>query len=206
MTVNASSNSNQTVAQTPHHAVSSMEYEHAVSLRQQEAELGMRLAREFSSWYYERLNTLTDFTSTHFWEQCNFRLEMIFAAEPQNTVIDEIIGNGEASCAKIKDLISVKLLYFNPNSETGLRGYLNPHGLAQVMVCGTLHLRADGSHPAVGVFEQMFGLMKDPNFGNNYRIKFSVLRLREGNYLSVQSAPPELLDSSLVGIVEEVED
>lgn len=184
--------------------IGNVENDDSVSIRQRGDHLGQQLAIEFSRWYYERLNTLTDFTVSHFWTECNLRLEIIFAISPDNAIIEEVINNGEVCCAKIKDLVAVKELWFNPNcNDAGVRGYLNPHGLAQVMVCGTIHQR-DG--PAIGVFEQMFGLMKDPKFGNNFKIRFSVLRLREGSFLAIQNTPPELLDSSLVGIVEEIDD
>ncbi|ODN03727.1 hypothetical protein Ocin01_02934 [Orchesella cincta] len=198
------STSNNEVARTDNENAMDFEYTTAITLRQREAHLGQQLGREFSSWFYERLNTLTDFTSAHFWPECNFRLEIVFAADPGRTILEETMS-GDSCCAQMKDLIAVKNLYFNPNTlGSGIRGCLNPHGLAQVVVCGVVHQK-DNSNP-VGVFEQLFGLMKDPSLGNNYRIKFSILRLREGSHLAVQNTPPELCDSSLVGIIEEIDD
>lgn len=183
--------------------VLSPEHDHAVSLRRQEEEVGQRLGHEFAKWYYERLNNLTDFSATHFWPQSHLRIEYIFAAQPDNAIIDEVANNGEAVCAKIKDLRAVKELWFEVNYQTGIRGTLNPHGLAQIMVCGVLY--DFNSKLPVGVFEQMFGLMKDISDHQNFKIKYTVIRLREGAKLALENSPPEMTDSSLVGIVEEVD-
>ncbi|CAL8086627.1 unnamed protein product [Orchesella dallaii] len=201
----ASASNNSVVQANNDEEAMEYEYTSAISLRQREAQLGQRLGREFSSWFYERLNTLTDFTSVHFWPECNFRLEIVYAADPGRTILEESM-TGESCCANLKDLVAVKNLYFNPNTlgGSGIRGCLNPHGLATVIVCGTVHER--GKSNPLGVFEQLFGLMKDPSLGNNYRIKFSILRLREGAHLAVQNTPPEMCDSSLVGIIEEIDD
>lgn len=179
-----------------------MEYESSQSLRQREAELGQQLGKEFSVWFYERLNTLTDFNASHFWPECSLRLEFIFAAQANQAILETSNG-GETCCAKLKDLVAVKRLYFNPNTDTGIRGLINPHGMTYVLVCGIIYNKENGT--PVGVFEQMFGLLKDPRIDNNYKIKYTILRLREGGHLALQSSQPELCDSSLVGIIEEVD-
>lgn len=67
----------------------------------------------------------------------------------------------------------------NPNTTVeGCRGVLSPHGLGKVAVLGTMHKYTNGeSGDVVGVFEQMFGLIRDLNDGNNYKIKHCDLRI-----------------------------
>lgn len=70
-------------------------------------------------------------------------------------------------------------MVLNPNTTIeGCRGVLSPHGLGKVAVLGTMHKHSDGkSGDVVGLFEQMFGLMRDLNDGNNYKIKHCELRI-----------------------------
>ena len=45
-----------------------------------------------------------------------------------------------------------------------------------VLACGTLHNQTT----ACGVFEQVFGLIRDPSSDNNWKIKYTELRLVAG--------------------------
>jgi hypothetical protein len=88
----------------------------------------------------------------------------------------------------------------NPNlCDEGVRGRwggspalllsrLDPHGLVLVLVCGTLHNQAD----VCGVFEQVFGLVRDPTSDNNWKIKSTEARLVAGPV----SQPPSLASCS----------
>ena len=75
-------------------------------------------------------------------------------------------------------------LHFNPN-PSAIKGLAEPHGLQLVNVCGTVHTHTH----AVGIFEHQFGLIRDPQMENNWRIKFSKLRL-------ASEQTPSLLDST----------
>ncbi|CAG7721667.1 unnamed protein product [Allacma fusca] len=144
----------------------------------EEIQTGQNLAFQFAEWFYARLNKLDDFTSIHFWNDCNFRLQFV---TNQNFNETNIQHDGSQVCNLLRSLVADHCCYFNPNTlnGVGIRGILNPHGLAQVMVCGTVHKGT----AAVGVFEQVFGLMKDPTMDNNFKIKFSVLKMREQSAL-----------------------
>lgn len=49
------------------------------------------------------------------------------------------------------------------------------HGIVLVLSCGTLHAHASVS---VGVFESVFGLMRDPFSDNNWKIKNIKMQLQ----------------------------
>lgn len=58
------------------------------------------------------------------------------------------------------------------------------HGLVLILCCGTLH-----SHESVsdGVFESVFGLMRDPFSENNWKIKNIKMKIQ--SVMSGQKAP-----------------
>lgn len=49
------------------------------------------------------------------------------------------------------------------------------HGIVLILCCGTLHTHASVS---VGVFESVFGLMRDPFSENNWKIKSVKMQLQ----------------------------
>lgn len=49
------------------------------------------------------------------------------------------------------------------------------HGLVLILCCGTLHTHES---VAVGVFESVFGLMRDPFSDNNWKIKNIKMQLQ----------------------------
>lgn len=55
---------------------------------------------------------------------------------------------------------------------------MDPHGLVLILCCGTLH--AQHSHESVseGVFESVFGLLRDPFSDNNWKIKSIKLQMQ----------------------------
>ena len=69
---------------------------------------------------------------------------------------------------------------------------LDPHGLVLVLACGTLHNQAT----VCGFFEQVFGLIRDPDSENNWKIKHTEARLVAGPVLT----QPSLANSSLQAI------
>lgn len=62
-----------------------------------------------------------------------------------------------------------------PNLEpSGLKVLTSPHGLVLVAVAGTIHRDAT----CLGIFEQIFGLIRSPMEGNSWKIKFVNLKIR----------------------------
>ena len=60
-----------------------------------------------------------------------------------------------------------------------------------VLVCGTLHSR----FTVCGVFEQVFGLIKDPSADNNWKIKQTEARLVGGSVSDVPSITSSKLEA-----------
>jgi hypothetical protein len=66
-------------------------------------------------------------------------------------------------------------LYFNLNLENnGVRGNIDKFGVFTVMARGTLSQQ----HKYIGVFEQLFQLVRDPSAGNIWKITYTELRGR----------------------------
>lgn len=80
-------------------------------------------------------------------------------------------------------------LFLSPNLEPhGLRALASPHGLVRVAVAGTVH--RDGV--CLGIFEQIFGLIRSPLENDSWKIKVVYLKIRgpdalEGNEVAAPS-------------------
>lgn len=89
-------------------------------------------------------------------------------------------------------LRDIKLKYnfkFLPNLAPNAVQYkADIHGQVVVMVGGTLH---SNSSQVVGLFEQMFLLIRDPSDNNNWKIKNSQVMLRSANPAVESSMPTE---------------
>lgn len=140
---------------------------------QQTAEV-QEMAQQFVRWFYPILNNghlsnpnaEDDFGPHHFWRDCQLKIHT-----PQ---YENLVEGSVAVTEKFLSLIRQHQLYFNPfDAQQGVRSLLEPHGLVVVMVGGGLH---HGDH-CIGVYEQTFGLIRDPAAGNNWKIKFTELRL-----------------------------
>lgn len=59
------------------------------------------------------------------------------------------------------------------------------HGLVLILSCGTLH----SSDSSLGVFEAVFGLMRDPFSDNNWKIKNIKLQLQSSSVTGIQKVP-----------------
>lgn len=72
-------------------------------------------------------------------------------------------------------------LLFSPNLDPhGLKALTSPHGLVLVAVAGTIHRDA----ACLGIFEQIFGLIRSPLDNNSWKIKFVNLKIRGQDALS----------------------
>lgn len=63
------------------------------------------------------------------------------------------------------------------------------HGLVLILCCGTLHTHASVT---VGVFESVFGLMRDPFAENNWKIKNIKMQLQSTSAIGSMQKLPEL--------------
>lgn len=72
----------------------------------------------------------------------------------------------------------------------GYKGSISAHGIAKVGACGSMHKvqhrgtpgSAAGGEPGpgelIGIFEQYFGLVRDPADDNRWKIKISQLKIK----------------------------
>jgi len=151
------------------------------------------------------LNSLNDFDPKHFWSTCSLRVEA-FSANP-NPVIQEVYNNGTECCKLLRSIVEDEKIVFVPNliNDLGVTCVINAYGMVQVKVAGTVQVVKPGVSIPGGVFEQVFGLMKDPTAEENYKIKFSVLRLRAAtNALEYSELSNAIMNTPVV--IEEVND
>ena len=147
------------------------------------SETDRRFALQFTVWFYGLLNAWRDaaqavsvgsdvFGAHHFYPRCRLRL-LCFADDHR---IDNFSG-AELVAQRLQALVREEDLQLMPNTDDDgrrLNIYSDIHGLKVVVACGTIH---KGASP-VGVFEQNFGVVQDPNAENKWRIQFMNLMLK----------------------------
>lgn len=75
---------------------------------------------------------------------------------------------------RLLSLVKEEFLFLSPNLDSrGLKCASSPHGLVMVGVAGTVHR----GNICLGVFEQIFGLIRCPYVENTWKIKFINLRI-----------------------------
>lgn len=128
------------------------------------------LARKFSEWFFDNYNK-DSIKLNDFWSDACLLLEIV-----ANDRVEELIC--ENSTTLLQTILETRQrfdFFFNPNlSLNGVQGRMDIHGLVLVLACGTLHTKQD----CVGVFECVFGLLRDPFAGNNWKAKNIKLILR----------------------------
>lgn len=63
---------------------------------------------------------------------------------------------------------------------------MDHHGIVLMLCCGTLHTHASVS---VGVFESVFGLLRDPFSENNWKIKNIKIQLQSSTTMGMVKLP-----------------
>ena len=77
---------------------------------------------------------------------------------------------------RLEALVRHEDIQFNPNLGVGgIKSWMDKDNLVIVLVCGSLH--KDGA--AIGIFEQKFGLIRDPLMDNSWRIRITELKIFE---------------------------
>lgn len=146
------------------------------------------LAQQFVKWYYKVLNSLnlspsgssSEWGPQHFWVDSKLSLLMISG----QTSHDDCQGSLAVS-EKLHELVRTEKLHFNPFVD-GVTAQMNAYGLVRVAIGGTVHRFSQ----CIGIFEQSFGLIKDPSMDNNWKIKFTELKMKAGeNQVKGQSVP-----------------
>lgn len=157
------------------------------------------MANDFVKWYFDLINTciqgdgsVSDFGPAMFFPDASAKVNLLGVNGEclENFQVEE---NADEVCSMLKDVVRRHGLQFNPNlCDEGVRGRLDPHGLVVVLSCGTIH----NQHTVCGVFEQAFGLVRDPGSENNWKIKQTEARLFAKSVIE----KPSLANSSLCAI------
>ena len=136
------------------------------------------LGEQFARWFYEMLNsfnptvagTAKDFGPHHFWDDAKIRIVSVTPSpSTEEYVGPQLVADRLISFAKEEQLL------FNPNiGQDGLFVKSSRHGLVMILVCGTIHR----SNECLGVFQQVFGIIKDPRFNDNWKIKVTYLDVK----------------------------
>ncbi|XP_075857112.1 uncharacterized protein C3orf38 homolog isoform X3 [Microcebus murinus] len=152
-----------------------------------------RLGEEFCHWFFGLLNSQNPFQGPpqdewgpqHFWH--DVKLRFYYNTSEQN-VID--YHGAEIVSLRLLSLVKEEFLFLSPNLDSrGLKCASSPHGLVMVGVAGTVHRR----DTCLGIFEQIFGLIRCPFVENTWKIKFINLRIIGENSL----APGTLLKPAI---------
>ncbi|XP_041856872.1 uncharacterized protein C3orf38 homolog [Melanotaenia boesemani] len=136
------------------------------------------LGQQFCQWFFQLLNSQNpslgqqpqEWGPQHFWP--DVRLQLAARAAIEQT--DELLG-AEMVSLRLLALTSAERLFFCPNLEPhGLKALASPHGLVLVGVAGTIHRDS----ACLGIFEQIFGLIRSPLDKNSWKIKFINLKIK----------------------------
>ena len=128
-----------------------------------------------------KLNQLSDasvWSIHHFWPECRMRCKLPVDETGKEFTFETY--EGSKLCEKrLASFVTELHLVFNANdTPSGYRGRINKHGMAKVLVCGTVHkCEALGGLKMFATFEQIFGLLKDPIDDNRWKIKFTDLSM-----------------------------
>ncbi|XP_020666741.2 uncharacterized protein C3orf38 homolog [Pogona vitticeps] len=135
------------------------------------------LGEEFCQWFFGMLNSqnpqfgqpLEEWGPQHFWD--DVKLKFCYNASKQN--IEEYVG-AELVSLRLLSLVKEEFLFLNPNLDAGgLKCAVSKYGLVVVAVAGTVHRNTC----CLGVFEQIFGLIRCPFRENTWKIKVTQLNI-----------------------------
>ncbi|XP_066543104.1 uncharacterized protein C3orf38 homolog [Hoplias malabaricus] len=135
------------------------------------------LGKQFCQWYFNLLNSLNpetgqsgqDWGPQHFWGDVKLQL-LTYTGEKQEV---SYLG-AELVSRRLCALVWEENLVFCPNLEhSGFKCISSPHGLVLVAVAGTIHQK----NVCLGIFEQVFGLIRDPLNGNCWKMKYVHLKV-----------------------------
>ncbi|XP_044222778.1 uncharacterized protein C3orf38 homolog [Thunnus albacares] len=156
------------------------------------------LGQQFCQWFFQLLNSQNpslgqqpqDWGPKHFWP--DVKLHLLSRAGSEQS--EEFLG-AELVSLRLLALTKEERLLLSPNLEPrGLKALASPHGLVLVAVAGTIHRDT----ACLGIFEQIFGLIRSPLEKNSWKIKFVNLKIRGQDALggSQMEAPALSYNSS----------
>ncbi|XP_041066570.1 uncharacterized protein C3orf38 homolog [Carcharodon carcharias] len=136
------------------------------------------IGEEFCKWFFILLNSQNpsfgrqpeEWGPQHFWDDAILH----FAYSVQEDIIEQYQSSAMVSL-RLLSLVKDEQLLFNPNiSKNGMRCVTSPHGLVAIAVAGTIHMNTQ----CLGIFEQLFGLVRTPVGRNNWKMKYVNLQVK----------------------------
>lgn len=131
----------------------------------------VKMGVAFSQWFFQILNTLNGFGPEHFWPNCS-----LWAQLKTSSDFKEVSISGANDVANfLCNLIMIDKYYFDANeSENSIMLEEEQHGLLKIIIHGVLHQNCN----CVGVFNSAFGLVRNPEYQNTYKIQFVKVRMQ----------------------------
>ncbi|XP_062862468.1 uncharacterized protein C3orf38 homolog [Trichomycterus rosablanca] len=152
------------------------------------------LGKQFCQWFFQLWNSqnplagqpVQDWGPQHFWNDA----KLLLVSHTGNHQREEFLG-AELMSQRLFALVGQEQLLFCPNLEQeGLKCLTSPHGLVLVAVAGTIHRTST----CLGIFEQVFGLIRDPLENNRWKIQLVHLRIK--GQLGKEMKPAVTYDSN----------
>ncbi|KAF4086925.1 hypothetical protein AMELA_G00089930 [Ameiurus melas] len=153
------------------------------------------LGKQFCQWFFQLLNSqsplaaqpVQDWGPQHFWSDAKMLLSHTTLSQVKQK--EEFVG-AELVSQRLLALVWDERLLFCPNlAQPGPKCVASLHGLVLVAVAGTIHRESD----CLGVFEQVFGLIRSPLDDNRWKIKF--VHLNAKRQIGKETVPAVTYDS-----------
>ncbi|XP_023241221.1 uncharacterized protein C3orf38 homolog [Centruroides sculpturatus] len=139
-----------------------------------DADILDEMGRKFSEWFYNLINSIREtpnnFTPDHFWPDCTLKVQI----DQVGAIINKQFSNSNDVAAYLYRLVTHEHMFFHPNHYYGTQCVTEVHGLVKIRVSGVLH---QGDN-CVGLFDQIFGLVRSAGDESNWKIKYSELLLK----------------------------
>lgn len=130
-----------------------------------------RMAEEFTSWLFERINN-GSLVESDMWSDVTSAIRLIDSTE--NT--EDLLAQGSTEVHKSFSDLRIGLQFqLIPNiSPVGVQGKMNPYGMVMIASCGCVYR----SGQFVGIFEAAFGLLRDAQSSEVWKLKHSKLQVK----------------------------
>lgn len=157
------------------------------------------MSEEFVGWFFNKLNRL-ELLPNDLWNDSTCSLRMI---DCYNSINDSYYEGYEGVLNAFMNLRQQFNFIFNPNvCSLGVQGKMNRFGMVMVACCGTVH----HSETCVGVFECSFGLFRDHNETDSWKMQHTKMQIKsvERDTRPVLDECETLAEILMMPIIEEV--
>lgn len=139
-----------------------------------------RMSEEFTSWLFQRINN-TSLVESDLWKDVTNAIRLIDSSGNTQDLQSE---GSESVLQSFQHLRGEFKFQLAPNiCPTGVQGKMNPYGMVMIASCGTVYQEDQ----FVGVFEAGFGLLRDPNSSDLWKLKHSKVQIKSA--VGIATAP-----------------